>query len=230
VQVVSNSLMAGLGDADPKAVAAAANWTGSKRRFILPLVQMVTALGLLRWSHILERYAAHRCDMPGPDPAWKFLGGVNAPVLLARLVWLRILDNFQLGPTTTRFVEDAAYIAGVGLLWFGVSLNFNRWHEQRSVFMFLWTPLRQAGDVAVVLVGMFFGLFAFDALAMLGPIPHEGVGCFGSMIWLWWVPSLVSGVLYAMWSLVLVWFFGRDFVVAVSSKIHHPPHPSPTWL
>ena len=60
MQVVSNSLMAGLGDADPKTVAAAANWTGSKRRFILPLVQMVTALGLLRWSHI----SAEVCSAP----------------------------------------------------------------------------------------------------------------------------------------------------------------------
>jgi len=185
---------------------------GAKLGWILALAQMGLTLGLLSWSHVLGRRAARVCDMPGPDPAWRLAGAMNSPLLVVRLVWLGLLSDFHLGSTADFLLDNIFFVIAVGLLWYGVALNLDGLRNRHSVVMFRWMPLRLGGDALLLAVGALLGYLAFASLAKLGPFPRGGVGCFGSMIWLWWVPNFVEGCLYAVWSFALVFAFSRDLL------------------
>src|SRR5580658_8217098 len=94
-------------------------------RYTLPLMQVALSIALLWWSRELEDHLMGRCDMPGATPAWKILGAISLPTVPGRALWAYISGNFQLGSTAAFLLDGSAYIATIGLLWYGVALNLD---------------------------------------------------------------------------------------------------------
>jgi hypothetical protein len=176
----------------------------------LPAAQVALAVALLWWSSVLF-FASHRgCDMPGTSPTYRVLLAINAPLFLPRAMWEYYLYLSYIG-------TNAALIIAVGLFWYWVALNIRSWRRRRAMLMFSWRPARFFLDVFLViyggllaLIGMFEG---FDAI-QAAPSTWHGIGCFGPNFWFDLLPSFVTAGLYLAWALVLVFFFGRDFLYA----------------
>jgi|HubBroStandDraft_4_1064222.scaffolds.fasta_scaffold21481_5 hypothetical protein len=154
------------------------------------------------------------CDMPGPTPASYLLHALNAP--LAHEVWsyplyqLPIWDNGVLA-------DDVVLILAVGLLWYWVARNIQSWRQRRAVLMFAWRPARFSLDVFLVMYGALFGLIGLsrghEAIRYAPYLVRAGT-CFGPGPWVNLLPSIATAGFYLAWAVVLIFFFGRDFIHA----------------
>jgi hypothetical protein len=179
-----------------------------KLRYVLPAAQMALTVGLLWWTHLWWKTVRGLYDMPGTAPAFKVCISVNAPIALIRAVWFRYVSTFG---------DSLALVLSVGALWYWVGLNVEAWRRERSVLMFRWAPLRLGGDALLIVMGAFWG-FTFVAEARyFRPRPWDWSA------WLW-----ASGILVPLliWSVVLVFFFGRDFVSCLSAMRNRPSEPA----
>jgi hypothetical protein len=178
-----------------------------KLKYALPLVQMALAVGLLRWSEAWFEAVMRVSDSPGLCPAFRLLIAISAPVGLPRLLWSRFLPGSW---------DYPILIAAVGLLWFWVALNVDSWRQGRAVCMFSRTPLRIAGDILLIVTGIFWGGVCVGRNLDVGAIVHGAYGqvlgdCYPRG---WQDASLcIAVVVFQLtWSLVLIYFFGRDFI------------------
>ena len=185
-----------------------------KLKYALPIGQIVLVLGLLRWSYLSSRAAQRICDMPGPDPAWKLAFSVNGPVFLARQFWSALRPStVAFDPIVYFVVDDAMLIVAVGLFWYCVALNIYSWRLRRTVFMFSRVPLRLVGDALLITAGVILGWWSVTLghdLVQTRAFP-PGMGCFGSLTWSWWLPSVFTAGISFGWSVILILMFGRDF-------------------
>jgi len=168
-------------------------------KYALPLVQMTIAVALLVWSQFWFNAAMRTQDMPGPAPASEVLMAINAPVALTASLWFRYLPASW---------DGVILIAAIGLFWYWVALNIRSWQWRREVFIFSWAPLRLVADFILIGVG---GLLGFSCAHEIlhGYLPFTRLG------WLRFVPCM--GLLLA-WSLVLIFFFGRDSIHCILRK------------
>jgi hypothetical protein len=169
---------------------------------LLPLAQMVIAGGLLWWSNLF-RALTHLQDMPGPDRAFILCISINAPVFLLRALWFRHLSGWH---------DHALLIVVIGLLWFWVALNITSWQSRRAVRMFAWKPLRSAGDLLLTAVG---GLLGF-VVVMNFPEVAIRIKYSQNLTEALWLAS--EPALFLAWSIVLIFFFGRDFIHCFSTQ------------
>ena len=180
--------------------------------YALPATQMALAVALLWWNQLLMLASRRRCDMPGATPASSLLHSVNAP--LAHEVWGSILYKLYIWDNAL-LANDVALIAAVGLFWYWVALNIRSWRQRRTVLMFSWRPARFTLDAFLVAYGALFGLiglFGWYEAIRFAPSTAHGIGCFGPNLWFNLLPSIATGGIYLAWSLVLISFFGRDFI------------------
>ena len=179
-----------------------------KLKYLLPLLQMVLAIGLLRLSNSWVKAMRGVEDIPGPSPAFNLLVCINAPVGAARAFWFRYLPGYWV---------DLTFIVAIGLFWYWIALNINSWRERRMVVMFTWWPMRIAGDLLLIGVGAILLVYVYvnqfgvrmAVEALRGPLSP------GQLAWRWLVPNIG---LPLVWSLALIFFFGRDFVHCVLRK------------
>jgi hypothetical protein len=144
-------------------------------------------------------------DSPGPAPAFMLLVSINAPVALARGLWSGYLWSI--------WWDNPLLIVALGFFWYWVALNFDSWRQQRSVFMFSWTPLRLVGDAVLIAVGVFW---SFNCVAaQVSVTPYRGLFPPHITGWMWFIASV--GFQLA-WALVLIFFFGRDLIHCVLKK------------
>jgi hypothetical protein len=168
---------------------------------ILPLAQMAIAGALLWWSELF-RALTHLQDMGGQDRAFVLCISINAPVFLLRALWSRYLSGWH---------DHALLIVVIGLLWLWVALNITSWQRRRAVMMFSWKPLRLAGDLLPTAVGALLGfVFVMNLQELVRGIKYSRD--FIDALWLASEPAL-----FLAWSIVLIFFFGRDFTHCVSS-------------
>lgn len=184
-----------------------------KLKYVLPLAQMALAVSLLKWSELWYAAIMRVSDSAGISPAFRLLFAISAPIGLPRLVWSRFLPGSW---------DYPILIAAVGLLWFWVALNVDSWRQRRAVCMFSRTPLRIAGDTLLILTGIFWGCACVGHDLDVGAIVHRAYGqilgdCYPRG---WQDASLCIAVvaLQLTWSLVLIYFFGRDFIHCIRGK------------
>lgn len=88
--------------------------------------------------------------------------------------------------------------------------------------MFSRTPLRIAGDILLIVTGIFWGGVCMGHDLDIGAIIHGAYGQILGDCYLrgWQDASLCIAVfvLQLTWSLVLIYFFGRDFIQCVYRK------------
>jgi hypothetical protein len=164
----------------------------------LPIVQMALAVALFRWSDISLRAELRVADMPGPAPAFQMLTAINAPVCVARALWLRYLPGYW---------DYVILLLAIGLFWYGIALNIRSWREQRTLVVFKWSPLRIAVDLLLIAIG---GLLA-------SYFAHYITYEFEIVRRAWFFPVLM---LYALWSVALISFPGRDLFQCVFLTSH----------
>jgi hypothetical protein len=165
-----------------------------KLKYALPLAQTALAIGLLMWSYLWDR-AQRGNDMPGPAPAFKLLVSINAPVGLLRAFLYRHLPDYW---------DDVTFILAIGLFWYWIALNILRFREGRSPVMFAWPPLRLFADLLMIASGAFLGWFSI-------------VNGLGFLTWWWFV---LCSAFYWVWCVVLIVFFGWDFLRCASQLSH----------
>jgi hypothetical protein len=171
-----------------------------KLRYALPGTQMALAVGLLWWSDRWFKTVGRFDDMPGPAPASRLCFSLNAPVVLVQNLRIHYASALE---------EYVAVVVAVGVLWYWVALNAESWRRNRTVLGFHWIPLRLAVDLLLIAAGAFWGLaFAVEVHEVRSPYLHWSG-------WLW-----LSGILGPLlaWSIVLIFFFGRDFVLCLRKK------------
>ena len=165
-------------------------------KYILPLLPMALSVGLLRSSYAWFRAMRHVADMPGPGPAFNLLVCINAPVAAARAFCFRHLPDDW---------DDAILVVASGLFWYWIALNLPSWREPRMVVMFRWWPLRVVGDLLLIAIEV--------ALLLIGPSliveAFRGFLAPDRLAWRWAIPSAARPL---VWSLTLIFFFGRDFI------------------
>lgn len=144
--------------------------------------------------------------MAGPDPASRVMIAVNAPVNLARIFW----DHWLPYPWNL-----AAWIVGVGLLWYWVGCSVQTWRRQREALLPRWRYGRLLIDVLLITMGLLFGLMSAAETKEIvdwAPISFRGgVGCFGALWWSELLRSMIAASMHLGWSVVLVFIFVRDF-------------------
>lgn len=154
------------------------------------------------------------CDMPGPSPASYLLRALNAP--LAHEVWSHPLYKLPIWDNGV-IADDVVLILAVGLLWYWVARNIRSWRQRRAVLMFSWRPARFSLDAFLVMYGALFGLIGlsggYEAIRY-APFTSHGGGCFGPRLWTQLLPSIATAGFYLAWAVVLIFFFGRDFIHA----------------
>jgi len=183
------------GPADKRQYARNSGDVSVKLKYALPLAQVLLAISLLWASELWFKAARGTMDMPGPAPAFTLLILINAPLAPLRALWYRHVSTVW---------DDVTLVAAIGLLWYWVASNIYSWQEKRRVCMFSWAPLRLAGDMLAVGAGAFWiVVFVADRSAFT----------VESRLGVPWTVAVVS--LPLAWSLVLIFFFGRDFVQCV---------------
>ena len=175
-----------------------------KTKYALPLVQMMLAATLLWWDHTLSRAANRVCDMAGPSPAFGLLVAINLPVNLPRIVWERYLPY-----SWSVFIM----IAAVGLFWYWIALNVHSWRRRQTVFSSWPRGAQLVVDVVIVAFGLVWGLYGVGMGYREWPRSFtHGMGCFGLNLWFTLLPLIMTTCSFLAWSLVLIFFFGRDFI------------------
>ncbi len=179
-----------------------------RRLTILPIVQMALAAGLLQWSRLLERVGRHFCDMPGPDPAFKIMLAVSAPLsvplTVAPSLWYLVGYPWN----------AVAWIAGVGLLWYWLVRSTVTWRERRAFVLPRGRYRRLFVDAALIVMALLLALKGVGAAARAVGWVHWGFS--SEVIWYgaaWGSelsPSLLAACLYSAWCAFLLLVFGHD--------------------
>ena len=173
-----------------------------RQRYVLPVAQMLIAVGLYRWSDATftaRMAAAHTrslMSVMGPTPGFTFLVLLNAPISFLRSFFIRHLPEVW---------DRALLILAIGLFWYWIALNIEQFPVKRTVTTFACGPLRVVSDLLVMAVGGLVGLSAVSRAWWWIPrmdMPNPQ--------WLWRPGSLTC--LFA-WSFILLFLFGRDLVL-----------------
>ena len=187
-------------------------------KYALAAAQMTLACALERWDTALWAVAWRRCDMPGPTPAFRMLMAINAPLAVPRMAWRAVA--YTIWDVWLYYSDMGILAAAVGLFWYWVGMNVQAWHTRRMILKFSWRPVRFLLDVLLILSGLFCGLAGFvtarDVVRYWPGELHE-LTCWVPTWINTWSSGMVALALLSG-SLVLVFFYGRDFVLAVRSK------------
>jgi hypothetical protein len=160
---------------------------------------MSLAIGLYRWSDawLMAKMAAVRGEpYMGPSPGFTLLVLLNAPLAFLRAFYTRHLPEVW---------DRAVLILAIGLFWYWIALNIEKFPLKRTVTTFALPTLRVTSDLVV--------------MAVAGLVGISDV----SRAW-WWLPRmdvpdpqglwmLGSHLCLLTWSFVLLFFFGRDLVL-----------------
>lgn len=168
-----------------------------KFKYALPILQMLLAVVLLIWTERWERAELRAHSVSGTPPPFSLLCAINTPVALPRELWYRYLPGWW---------DDIVFVATIGVFWYWVALNIHSWGQSRRVFMFSWAPLRLAGDAVAIGIGAFW-VFIF----WREPLRH-----YMPVSWPNWIVPLMA--LTILWSVMLIFFFGRDLMYCILRK------------
>jgi hypothetical protein len=146
----------------------------------------------------------HVYDMPGPSPAFTMLVSLNAPLAFIRAIYYRHVPEL---------LDRAGFIAAIGLLWYYVALNIESLRRAQAIFASSRLGLRLATDFLLVAAGVWCGFWSIaDGYYFHLPL---------TLSW----PYRLSCCMRAIWSVSLIFFFGRDFIICIRQK-NNIPFPS----
>jgi hypothetical protein len=178
-----------------------------KLKYTLPLVQVLLAVVLLAWTERWERALMRTGDMPGPPPCFTLLIAINAPLAIPRMFVFRYLRGWW---------DDITFVVAIAVFWYWVSLNIESWQKDRRLFLFSWMPLRLAGDMVGVGIGVIWTSVLWGGNGYRYSLPSH----LSVRDWLWFVPCAGLPIL---WSAVLIILFGRDLVYCIQHFKAKPP-------
>lgn len=117
---------------------------------------------------------------------------------------------------------EIAFTLTVGVFWYWIALNIERWSKRREVFLSARRHWRLLTDLLLVSDGVMLGLYAVTKdLAVTaifrGMRGQDLLNRFEGFYfgWPWWIAFVFF---HLGWSIVLIFFFGRDFVQCLSKK------------
>ena len=176
-----------------------------KLKFVLPLGQMVLAVGLLWQSYHWDELnrPSRYSDSPGIGPARVLLICVDGPPLLLTALSFRPLGYGYWMFLGYGYRElDAMFVTCVGIFWYWVALNIWSWRQRNTLLLFKWTPLRIVADLLLMVLGSVFMLFRNLDIA--------------DMRWPWRIPSLAF---FLFWTFGPLFVFGCDLFRVVRPSL-----------
>lgn len=176
-------------------------------RLLLPAIQIVIAVLLLIVGN--NQMAAHRGQDVyfGPPANW-ICYALNAPATVLRsavmYLWEKLGRPFD---THVIAIDNAIFILGVGLVWFLVGAGIEVWlRKGRNVDPLVSAgPLRLVIDLSLMLLGL-----AFVVLVGYGTRDLLRMQSLAS--------AITQAALYAIWGLVLLIVYGRDFLHRITAE------------
>lgn len=183
-------------------------------KYILPFGEVAPASALFGWS---ASWRPVGCDAYGGSPAWILLISINQPAAVLRNLYYR--PGSWSG--VTGFVMDGAILIALsGILWYWVARNIASWRLAKTVLMFRWLPLRIGGDGLFIAVGLSCGYWVLSDPSWS---PHlHGYSCYKPLALSQWM-AFVSFGLQIVWTLALIYLYGRDILYCALRIETRPP-------
>jgi hypothetical protein len=192
-----------------------------KLKYILPLVQITVAVALIflgsgqdvsLQDRIHERCGI--CEVAFTAPAWHVCDGISGPLRPLWNGWL-LRDKLALRGYAWSWIVPLALIA---LLWYWAGLNISSWIVRKQLVLPSKRFLRLPCDVLLVLIGLLCANYFIYGSAECGVVKliyhwHKcWHGWFDELTLLEGAMDLAATTFYFVWAVVLIGFFGRDFV------------------
>jgi len=160
------------------------------RRFALPLFQVALAISLTA-SNFLRPNTIANPSWTAPDR--QLCWALNAPVAFAMYGLERLADRlYPRSYSIELLLETIVFVVLVGLLWYGVSLEFG---GKGQSILTPKTGARSAADVLAVIVGVLVVILGFMVRRQFGMIT---------------VYSDLVALPYFIWGAAITIFYGRD--------------------
>ncbi|SPF47119.1 membrane hypothetical protein [Candidatus Sulfotelmatobacter kueseliae] len=180
-------------------------------RYVLPVAQILLAIGLFAWSDAWFREARRHSTMPGPSPGFTILISLNAPLALPRELYYRHTAIPEL-------YDRVVLLCGIALLWYWVARNIEGWRERRTVVTFRRLRMRIAADLILIGLGGFWAFVVVnERLWNRMSIPDP--------TWIWILAVFTPIVL---WAVALIFFFGRDLIQVIRGENPRRANASPS--
>jgi hypothetical protein len=157
-----------------------------KIRIVLPLVQVLVAIGLIT-SNVLRPHPIRNPPFMAPD--WQFCAGLNAPATLVRGWLVGITNGWLWGPFA---FWTAVYLLLVWLLWYLVSIEIG---GKGFSILTPKTGIRRIADLFLIIVGA--------AVVLGGSVIRRQSGFLAPY-------NTLEAVPYFIWGATIVAFYGHD--------------------
>ncbi|SRR6266700_463748 len=188
-------------------------WT--KLKIILPIAQVVIAIGLLILAHqqlkgtSWGRTGTSWNQSAGGAPARRICIALNAPVIFFHNLglWDRVSGlgggkEPGLGDRTLLSGDDFIWLIGIALLWYLIGLIIELKLRKRKNLVLAFTPLRVGFDLILVFMAITFAAGTFDSW-------FEAPG---------WAISVVTATLFLAWTFGLLVYCGYDTVSWIKER------------
>jgi hypothetical protein len=193
-----------------------------KLKYILPSIQIAIAVGLMFWGlaqdYRIMTLAVRGLEVHRTAPAFKLCDGISSPI---RPLWysLSFCQKFSLSEAGGWIV----FLTLIALLWYWAGLNVSSWIVMRRLVMPSRRILRLPCDALLVFLGLLCAKYA-----LFGSFDFENgiiaLVLYPARYWVKWqtplenAMDLAATICYLVWAVVLVVFFGRDFVKSFVSS------------
>jgi hypothetical protein len=200
-----------------------------KLQYILPLIQIIVAAGLVFLGSeqnlsLHDRFdeKCSICDGAYFAPAWHLGDGISGPL---RPFWnsLTLCEKVFFPSDGCSWIVSMVLIA---LLWCWVGLNLSSWLARKQLTLPSKRILRLPYDVLIILFGLLCAKYALYGAMECGIVRliqdwHEcWYGSFEVYRPMESVMDIAATACYFVWAVVLIGFFGRDFVKSCTPRVH----------
>jgi hypothetical protein len=200
-----------------------------KLQYILPLIQIMVAAGLIflgkgQDTNLQDRIH-ERCqvvEVAYVAPAWHLCDGISGPL---RPFWISVFlcDKYSPFSNAWPWIVSMALIA---LLWYWTGLNLSSWIAKKQLALPSKRFIRLPCDVLIILFGILCAQYALYGTNECGIVRliHNWHECWHGIEEVFRpvesVMDLAATTCYLMWAVVLIGFFGRDFVKSCAPSVH----------
>jgi hypothetical protein len=167
---------------------------------------MVLALALhwmsWRWTEAVIKLGV---DSPGSDFFFTLCVAINFPIAAIRAIISSMLTGYW---------DPALFILGIGLLWYWVMLNIEKWNEHKEIVLFQYLPLRFFSDIFFFWIGCacVCGLISDFTNRSHGGLWLLHFSPYFLTKWQVVIGNFVVEFLLFAWAFVLITVFGYDMI------------------
>jgi len=182
-------------------------------RIILPCINVAGVAVVLALANV---QTSHRGGVGPPQVAFSYM--IEAPAALFRKFVVSLWDSAVAANCSVVSIEtcysaggilgNCVFLAAVAMLWYVVGLEIESWDQEKRAVVPARTSSRIAVDLALVLVGVFFGFLE--------------VAIWRDLSWVSWPRALLGALPYALWATAFAGAYGQDLLRCIGNRDRTP--------